>query len=394
MTETTCFVVQRDTSPSVARPQFEICEHKGIGHPDSLCDGAAEAVSRALCRAYLEAYGAVQHYNVDKALLVGGESAPHFGGGRLLTPLRLIVCGRATPLPGIELNDFVCTAAREYLASILHCDTGMFTVESAVRGGSPNLRRVIAQGRTRPRANDTSFGAGFAPYSKLEGTVKRTAYLLRSPRFRAAFPAAGDDYKVMGARIRKESRLTIALALVDRQVCNVGEYFAIKAAMVNYLGEALGFDGSVVINALDDPAATDETGVYLTVTGLSAEHGDDGQVGRGNRVNGLITPGRPMSLEAAAGKNSVAHVGKIYNVLAHRMAHAIAAAQPSLLDVSVQVLSTIGKPVDEPELVATRLAQGGGRIISDEDVLSIARSQLREIDSLSRDLIDGHLSVF
>lgn len=126
-------------------------------------------------------------------------------------------------MPGIELNDFVCTAAREYLASILHCDTGIFTIESAVRGGSPNLRRVIAQGRTRPRANDTSFGAGFAPCSKLEGTVKRTAYLLHSPGFRAAFPAAGDDYKVMDARIRKELRLTIALALVDRQVCNVGE---------------------------------------------------------------------------------------------------------------------------------------------------------------------------
>ncbi|MBU7008943.1 methionine adenosyltransferase, partial [Phosphitispora fastidiosa] len=65
-------------------PPFEMCEHKGIGHPDSICDGAAEAVSRALCRAYLQVYGNVQHYNVDKALLVGGQSAPRFGGGRVL----------------------------------------------------------------------------------------------------------------------------------------------------------------------------------------------------------------------------------------------------------------------------------------------------------------------
>ena len=43
--------------------------------------------------------------------------------------------------------------------------------------------------------------------------------------------------------------------------------------------------------------------------------GDDGQVGRGNRANGLITPYRLMSIEAAAGKNPVTHVGKLYTVL-------------------------------------------------------------------------------
>ena len=69
-----------------------------------------------------------------------------------------------------------------------------------------------------------------------------------------------------------------------------------------------------MVNALDDPKASDESGIYLTVTGLSAEQGDDGEVGRGNRVNGLITPSRAMSLEAAAGKNAVAHVGKLYNL--------------------------------------------------------------------------------
>lgn len=58
----------------------EICEHKGTGHPDSICDGVAEAVSQALCSAYLHAYGAVRHHNVDKALLIGGDSAPNFGG--------------------------------------------------------------------------------------------------------------------------------------------------------------------------------------------------------------------------------------------------------------------------------------------------------------------------
>ncbi|MGL1376881.1 methionine adenosyltransferase, partial [Vibrio parahaemolyticus] len=81
----------------------------------------------ALCGAYLKAYGSIQHYNVDKALLVGGESAPRFGGGRLLTKLRMIICGRATAIPGVDLDEFVCTAAREYLASVLHCDSSIFS---------------------------------------------------------------------------------------------------------------------------------------------------------------------------------------------------------------------------------------------------------------------------
>lgn len=75
--------------PSCWTEPTEMCEHKGVGHPDSLCDGAVEAAAQALCRAYLDTYGAVQHFNLDKALLVGGISAPRFGGGKLLRPIRL-----------------------------------------------------------------------------------------------------------------------------------------------------------------------------------------------------------------------------------------------------------------------------------------------------------------
>lgn len=373
---------------------FEICEHKGIGHPDSLCDGVAEAVSRALCRAYLSAYGAVQHYNVDKALLAGGQSAPRFGGGRLIMRPRMIICGRATELHGIDLSDFVSAAARDYLATALRCAPDVFAIESAVRPGSPNLQRVIGGATAVPRANDTSFGAGFAPDTALERSVLRTADVLRSAAFRSQFPAAGDDFKIMGHRARDARRLTLALALRDCEVRSVADYFSAKAAIAEYLHAAVDFDGLIAINALDDPAATDVDGIYLTVTGLSAEHGDDGQVGRGNRVNGLITPGRPMSLEAAAGKNAVAHVGKLYNVLAHRVAHAIAAGRPDVAHVSVQILSTIGSPVDEPELIAIELLETGEPAVDDEALYATVRSHLGAMGQLSEELIAGGVAVF
>jgi S-adenosylmethionine synthetase len=60
--------------------------------------------------------------------------------------------------------------------------------------------------------------------------------------------------------------------------------------------------------------------LYLTAIGSSIESGDEGLVGRGNRSNGIISMVRPYSMEGAAGKNPVYHVGKLYNVAAQAIA--------------------------------------------------------------------------
>lgn len=375
--------------------EAEMCEHKGIGHPDSICDGVAEAVSLALNQAYMRAYGRIRHYNVDKALLIGGESRPRFGGGELLTPLRLIVCGRATPLPGGELADVVKEAAQTYLATALRADPAWFRVESAVRSGSPNLQQVFARGAGRALANDTSFGVGYAPDTPLEAQVLQLAALLCSAAFRERFPAAGDDYKVMGSRSGNAVHYTVALALLDRQIRSAVDYFAVKAAIAAYLHASLVLPGELALNALDAPGASDEAGLYLTVTGLSAEQGDDGQVGRGNRMNGLITPGRGMSLEAVAGKNPVAHVGKLYNALAWDVARALVAGIAGVEEASVQVLSRIGQPVDEPALVAVELGcRGELSVAMRRSVWELVASRLSAIDTLSARLADGKYPAF
>ncbi|HZO83440.1 MAG TPA: methionine adenosyltransferase [Candidatus Binataceae bacterium] len=394
MPDDVSFVITSMPPYERSRAQLEICEHKGIGHPDSICDGAAEAVSRALSQAYLRAAGEVLHHNVDKALLVGGQSRPRFGGGEVNTPVRLIIGGRATPVAGLDLEQLVRGAAREYLVAALHCDPGLFVVEPATRTGSPNLVRIFARGPSARIANDTSFGAGYAPLSHLERAVLKLAEILRSPSFRAAFPAAGDDFKLMGVRTGRNVRFTVALAFIDRTIRSASEYFATKSKARRYLTDAIDIDCEIDINMLDDPQATDETGLYLTVTGLSAENGDDGEVGRGNRVNGLITPYRRMSLEAAAGKNPVAHIGKLYNVLAAEIAAAICAEVEGVTEASVQILSTIGRPVAEPQLIAIELATAHGlsaRFRGSAE--GVARSCLGRIDRLSERLIRGELRV-
>lgn len=347
-------LVESAPVPSVGLRRLEICEHKGVGHPDSLTDGACEAAAVALARAYRNAFDAPPHFNVDKGLLVAGRSAPRFGGGEVLQPARLVICGRAADPGGrFDVGQQAAEAARNYFAGTLRRGAEHFRIECEIRRGSPNLEAVYA-GASSP-ANDTSFGVGFWPYSRLEQLVLDAAALLRSHELRARFPAAGDDFKVMGVRRDSEMALTVALAMVDREVGSAPEYFHVKLALAGYLSAHLK-GVSVVVNTLDDPAATGVAGLYLTVTGLSAEMGDDGQVGRGNRVNGLITPGRPMSLEAVAGKNPARHVGKIYNVLANEIARAVCEQVEGVLETSVQLVSQIGREIDTPWAASVQVA--------------------------------------
>jgi S-adenosylmethionine synthetase len=247
-----------------------------------------------------------------------------------------------------------------------------------------------------PVANDTSFGAGYAPYSRLEQSVLHVSSLLRGSDFRLAFPAAGDDFKVMGRRIDARIGMTIALAFVDREVRDLGDYFAQKAAMETWLAERLTPGCSILINALDTSNADGEQGIYLTVTGTSAEQADDGQVGRGNRVSRLITPSRPMSLEAAAGKNPVSHVGKLYNVLSSELARGLMMDVPELREVSVQLLSAIGQPVNQPLLVglACCLKGGSSAPLHEGRLRAIVQAHLDSLPSLSMRLARGEARVF
>ena len=125
--------------------------------------------------------------------------------------------------------------------------------------------------------------------------------------------------------------------------------------MNNFVDKKYGFENvSLDLNALDVKGRGID-GLYLTVTGTSAEAGDSGQVGRGNNVVGLIPLNRPMSSEAAAGKNPVSHVGKIYNALCYRIADRIIAEVPGIKETYVWLLSQIGRPINEPHVVSAQI---------------------------------------
>ena len=307
----------------------EIVERKGLGHPDSICDGIAEHVSRALARAYLDRVGTVLHYNTDETQLVAGRAAPAFGGGEVLEPIYLLITGRATKQYGdrkIPADAIALRAAREYVERhfpFLEFGTDL-VVDVKLGEGSGDLQQVFGEdGIQVPMANDTSFGVGHAPLTETERIVLETERQLNG-RYGDDTPAVGQDVKVMGKREGDRIDVTVAAAVVDRYVDDIDEYDAavdgIREFVRGLAGDITDRAVQVHVNTADD---YESGSIYLTTTGTSAEQGDDGSVGRGNRANGLITPNRSMSMEATSGKNPVNHIGKIYNLLSTEVAESV-----------------------------------------------------------------------
>ena len=393
------------------RGKIELVERKGIGHPDSVSDALAETVSRALCRMYLKEFGTVLHHNTDETQIAAGRSAPKFGGGTIVDPTYILLVGRATTevtqdnnLRELPCKPVALKAAHEYIKKTFpNVDPDSDIILDAKIGmGSDDLRGVYQTSKVL--ANDTSFGVGYAPYSITDRLVLKTEEMINNPKFKKILPETGQDVKVMGSRVGKDLTMTIACAMVDRYIDDAGHYASameqlydkVKENALNIIdksGEDINFN--LDINTGDDYAR----GVYyLTVTGLSQEMGDDGSVGRGNRCNGLITPYRPMSMEATSGKNPITHIGKIYNVMSRLIAQDIADKISADVEVKVRILSQIGKPVSEPLNCSVQLVSMTDRphILNrwKSEAESIAYDWLDNVDKITKLIIEGKVRTF
>ncbi|HVW69101.1 MAG TPA: methionine adenosyltransferase [Steroidobacteraceae bacterium] len=378
----------------------EVVERKGAGHPDSVCDGIAEHVCVRLCRWYLERFGLILHHNVDKVLLCGGASRPGFGGGHVLEPIEIYLAGRATTEHAgvkIPVHEIAVDACRDWLsAHFRYLDVNRdVRIISRLRPGSTDLSRLFTRSAGRPLANDTSCGAGFAPLTDLEKAVIEVERTLNDPRTKGVHPQIGEDIKVMGVRRDGAIELTVSCAFVGRFVASLEDYVTKKQAAARLAVEAArkvtALPVRVALNMADDLARGD---VFLTVTGTSAEAGDDGQVGRGNRVAGIITPYRVMTLEAAAGKNPVSHVGKLYNLLAMRIAQSIVRQLQGVDDVACVMVGQIGRPVDEPQLVDIDLVTSAVPTELTRRVTDLVHAGQQQLRDLRDELITERLSVY
>ncbi|MBE6525751.1 MAG: methionine adenosyltransferase [Candidatus Methanomethylophilaceae archaeon] len=393
------------------RGKIELVERKGIGHPDSVADALAETVSRALCKMYMKEFGTVLHHNTDETQIAAGKAAPRFGGGTIVNPTYILLVGRATTdvIQNGKLNELPCTptalkAAHGYIKETFpNVDPDADIILDAKLGmGSDDLTGVYKTSGVL--ANDTSFGVGYAPYSITDRLVLETEEMINSPAFKKILPETGQDVKVMGSRVDNKLTMTIACAMVDRYIPDKTHYAAAVEDLYNRVNEnALNIidksgediDFKLEINTGDN---YDNDVYYLTVTGLSQEMGDDGSVGRGNRCNGLITPYRPMSMEATSGKNPITHIGKLYNVMSKLIADDIAAKVSPEVEVKVRILSQIGKPVSQPLNCSVQLVSqevDAGKLNKwKSEAEQIAFDWLDNVDKVTNLIIDGKVRTF
>ena len=397
-------IVTASLDPAVGDRAFELVERKGIGHPDSICDGIVESVCKKLCRCYKERFGKILHHNIDKGLLVAGRSTPRIGGGTVNEPMRFIFGDRGiAEYRGVKIpvGEIAREAAAEWLRNnmrFVNPDTHML-YQNEIRPGTAELVDNL-QGK-QVGANDTSVGVGYAPLSPTEQTVLTVERWLNSPSFKQSFPESGEDVKIMGLRVGRRLQLIVAMAFVDAYVQCPGDYLKRKqlfqAEITNYVvGLQLPFDEvQVELNSLDN-LDLGEDGMYLTVLGTSAESGDSGEVGRGNRVNGIIAYNRPSTTEAAAGKNPINHTGKIYNLLSHRLAEKIYEEVGGMQELTVWLCSRIGAPLRQPVLAGVELRPLAGVGLRDLEgpVRAIIADELAHLEPFLELMQIGEFRVF
>ncbi len=384
------------------KKRFEIVERKGIGHPDTICDLIMNQISIELSKLYIKETGSVQHHNMDKAMLVAGQSEIKFGGGKMLKPMKMILGDRAT----FEINnrklpiaDFAVNSAKSWFENNLRFVREK-DVEYQVEIGttSAELQSIFKEPKSL-KSNDTSVLVGYAPFTKTESLVLETEQYLNSKTFKKEFPESGEDIKVMGFRNKSQIDLTVAMAFVDSFVESESKYFARKHEMLHALNEFLkskfDFEIHSAINCLDEQNQGID-GLYLTVLGTSADHADSGEVGRGNMANRVISPSRPASSEATAGKNPVSHIGKIYNVMAFKIADEIQKTISDFDEVIVWMYNIIGRPVNQPKAVVIQPISEKKTEINPpikKHVTEIVDKNLGKINEFCNDLISGKIDI-
>lgn len=396
-------VVEEFKGKITAENNVEIVERKGKGHPDYICDAVMEAISVALSKEYMKEFGTILHHNIDKGLLVAGRVVKQFGGGMVLNPMELVIGDRATFRFGnkeIPVRDIAIDTAKEWFRKNMRFVDPEKDVKYRVvlDEGSVELKDIFLRPGETKGANDTSSAVGYYPLSPTEMAVLKFEEYLNSKEFKEMFPETGEDIKVMGIRTGKDLDITVAMPLLSRYISSEGEYFHRKKLIYEQMKSFLNMpdfrDIKIHYNTLD-MEGRGLAGIYLSLLGTSAEDADSGQVGRGNRVNGLISMNRPLGTEAAAGKNPVSHVGKIYNVLAHKIARDIYEALSGIKEVYVILSSRIGTPIDKPQRAIAQIFLERRRKITDvaPAARKIIESALQNINNFCLELAEGKYPI-
>lgn len=396
-------------------PDMEIIERKGLGHPDTLCDALAEDFSRTYSNYTLQRFGAVLHHNFDKVGLLGGKSHVRFGAGTLTSPIRVLLNGRASEKLGdevIPVREMLQERTKALLGSrfqLLDLEEDLEFHDNLSTGSSPghveigndlpadrkhwfNPRNLSdVRDRTQLNSNDTSVGCAHYPFSQTEQCVLDIEQILTSSDYQNPRPWLGSDIKVMACRIGSELDLTLCIPEIANFVQDMRSYRENLASCEQDISTWVkqrvpNMKVRISLNTKDNFELPE---LYLTAIGSSIESGDEGLVGRGNRPNGLISMCRPYSMEGACGKNPVYHAGKVYNVVAQRLAKQLYELNQS--PTEVWIIGQEGRALKNPwKIVITHNGPNFSTLGTDE----IVEKGLEDIHLCTEDLLKGNVRLY
>lgn len=334
--------------PSVEQSPVEIVELKGRGHPDSLADGISETIANFFCNNSKPKIP-VYIYS-DKVLIIPGEAVPQFGGGKILKPFR--VCVPCISNYKIDLSEIENVVYQFLENTLSHFSREYARVKIFPR--KPSKHSIAEYAGFQEEFEDTSVAIGYAPLTRTEQLLKRIEMMLNSKQYKCKYPCVGEDIKLLAYRVGSRVKITIACAFIGKFIKDLTHHIRLKQAIIREieeLGNDYAFNLRIEINPDDNPQLNS---VYLSVIGSSIEHGDCGMTGRGNRFNGLISPLRPMIIEATAGKNTQNHPAKLLTIVAQKIADEIN-QQLSVEDVSVFLVGKVGYHIKDLEHIFVRV---------------------------------------
>lgn len=392
---------------------FEVIERKGIGHPDTLSDELAVRLSRRYSRYTLDNYDAILHHNFDKVGLLGGKSSVELGNGELMSPIRVLLNGRASDQFGIEdipVRGILVETAEKFLSERLPIDPEIdldirYNVSTASSPGGVDEEFERDNPRDhwfKPRdlddlperhnlvSNDTSHGTGYAPLTPTEQFVRDLEEFL-TEAYRDRNDWIGTDVKLMATRKGDVVRLTGAIPHIADETPDVESYKAhlddIEREIHDFAAESI---PNLELDLHTNTRTNYETGqMYLTAIGSAIESGDEGLVGRGNRTNGLITPTKPMSIEGQCGKNPVYHVGMLYNIAARRVAKSVHEITGSY--VETHLVSQSGRQLTDPwQTYVDVYADDFDREAVDDAIAA----ELAAIPEITDDWLEGNVRLY
>ena len=392
----------------------EFVERKGIGHPDTLADALAEELSMKYSNYTLRNFGVVLHHNFDKVGLLGGSSYVSFGRGYLKNPIKVLINGRASIKFGkkeIPINKLLIGWAKNFFKKRLPMinvskDLKLYLNLSSQSSPGKTYEKEAEKGARRrwfepesikdiPElkklfANDTVLGVGYAPFSKLEKLIINIERFLNSKSYKEKNPWIGSDIKIMGFRNTDAFFLTLCIPQVANFVKTLKDYKVNIKKLRHDIERTIKKHDienyKLEINTRDNYKLRE---LYLTAIGSSIESGDEGLAGRGNRVNGLISSTKPISIEGSCGKNPVYHVGKLYYLAAFEIADKV--FKKFKTSNEIFIASQSGRDLMDPWIVAINIPKGFSK---KEELENFVKDEIKKIPMITKKVLNRKIMLF